>query len=178
MVNLSVNEPNSRPWKNDLLTEGICDVLQHLLLKPVMATCGITVSVFPDYSGTTSVSLQNFPEMNKLSICLGKSFFFSPGLCENFGQFQTKLEIVSVCTHDCVCVYECMSDCLYASRRGGGLCFDSIRCTDSNLPLLHLSLSVMHHSYENEAERQRDRKLFLNNKRQPVCFQDLTLPLT
>lgn len=176
MVNLSVNEPKSRSWKNDLLTE-YCNTF---LLKPVMATCGITVSLFPDYSGTTSFSLQNFPEMNKLSICLGKSFFFSPGLCANFGQFQTKLEIVSVCTHDCVCVS--MNVCLtvYMPLGGAEACVLTVSGVQTLISpfFISLSLSVMHHSYENEAETQRDRKLFLNNKRQPVCFQDLTLPLT
>ncbi len=71
------------PQRKYLLTEGICHILQHTLpfqwtfIKTrVMATCGITVSLFQDHSGTTSLSLQNFPELNKLSICLGKSFFF------------------------------------------------------------------------------------------------------
>lgn len=65
-------------------------------------------------------------------------FFFSPGLCENSGQFQTIQTGDCECMQAwlCVCVYECMSDCLYASQRGGGLCLDSIRCTCFNLPPL------------------------------------------
>lgn len=39
------------------------------------------------------------------------------------------------------CVYECVSEYLHASQRGGGLCFDSIRCTDFDLPSLTLSQS-------------------------------------
>ncbi|KAI4823683.1 hypothetical protein KUCAC02_012258, partial [Chaenocephalus aceratus] len=40
--------------------------------------CGVPVHFYR--SGITALSLQHFPELNKLSICLGKSLFFSPGL--------------------------------------------------------------------------------------------------
>lgn len=57
-----------------------------------------------------------------------------------------------------MCAYEYMSECLYASQRGGGLCFDSIRCTGFNLPPLQLSLQVMHRSYEKGAETETKRE--------------------
>lgn len=73
-------------------------LLNALIKAHMMVTCGISVSLFPDHSGTTPLSLQNFLELNKLCICLGKSFFFSPGLVENSGPFQT------IQTGDCECI--------------------------------------------------------------------------
>lgn len=130
---------------------------------------------FPDHSGTASLSLQNFPELNKLSICLRKSFFFSPGLCENSGQFQIIQTGDCECMQAwlCVCVYKCMPP-----RGAEVLCFDSIRCTGFNLPLFNsLSKSCIVHMKTEQTQRKKE--LFLNNKRQPVCFQVWrTLPLT
>lgn len=111
----------------------------------------------------------------------GKVFFSSPlGSVRTQGNSKPyKLEIVSVCKRDCVCVYECMSDCLYASRRGGGLCFDSIRCTGFNLPTSFTSFSQSCIVHMKTEQGDKERKLFLNNEGRPVCFQDLrTLPLT
>lgn len=82
-----------------------------------MATCRITLSVFSDHSGSTSLSLQNFTELNKLSVCLGKYFFFSPGLCENRIPNHTDWRLwVYASMIVCVSMNVCLS--VYMSPKG------------------------------------------------------------
>lgn len=184
MVNLLLNELTARPQRKYIYLSLHFTTHFGVDWTHVMATCGTTVfPLFPDRSGITALSLQHFPELNKLSICLGKSLFFSPGLCENSGQFQTiqtqDCECmqawlwvrVSECAYVCVC--ECMSECSYASQRGGGQCLDSIRCTGFNLPLLFNLLSKLYILHLNTKHRQEKK---LNNKRTTCMFPILKDP--
>lgn len=79
--------------------------------------------------------------------------------------------------HDilCVRVSACMNVCLsvYMPPRGAEACVLTVSGVRAfNLPLLQLSLR---RSYENGSDRQRERKLFLNNNGQPDVR---TMPLT
>lgn len=109
---------------------------------------------FPDHSGTASLSLQNFPELNKLSICLRKSFFFSPGLCENSGQFQIIQTGDCECMQAWLCVCVCINVCLPEGRRSCVLTVSGVQALISPSS----TLSPSHASFIWKRSRHKERK--------------------